>query len=174
MKSKTRIAIYHIINVLIPFIFFVCATIILKRALELELPKRTKYEPITEQYILNYQYISIIKEYAELFFINYVFPAFCIVFSVRLSKSKIGLPLYSVWNAVCAYVAIPKMKIKPFVIYYYGQFFEGGGVAETLFDYKKGALACLLLTLIPGAVIIISRMPRTLYPNIHLLLTFNT
>ena len=163
MTQRKRTVIYHIINVLIPFIFFVCATIILKRALELELPKRTKYETLTEHYILNYQYIRVIKEYAEIFFINYVFPAFCIVFSVRLSRSKIGLPVYSVWNAVCAYVAIPKMKIKPFVIYYYGQFFEGGGVAETLFDYKKGTLACLLLTLIPGAVIIISRMLIRLY-----------
>lgn len=158
MTQRKKSVIYHVINVLIPVLFYVCATIILKRALELELPKRTKYEPLTEHYILNYQYIRVIKEYAEMFFINYVFPAFCIVFSVRLSRSKIGLPVYSVWNAVCAYVAIPKMEIKPFVIYYYGQFLEGGGPAEILFDYKKGAIACLLLTFIPGAVILISRM----------------
>ena len=163
MTQRKRTVIYHAINALIPVIFYLCATIILKYVPELKLPQITKNEPITEQYILNYQYISIIKEYAELFFINYVFPAFCIVFSVRLSKSKIGLPLYSVWNAVCAYVAIPKMKISPFVIYYYGQFLEGGGASGILFDYKKGALACLLLTLIPGAVIIISRMLIRLY-----------
>lgn len=158
MTQRKKTVIYHVINVLIPVIFYVCAALILKDARALELPSFSKNEPLTEHNILNYRYIYIIKNYAELFFINYVFPAFCIVFSVRLSKSKIGLVVCSIWNSVCAYVAIPKMEIKPFVIHYYGQYGEGGGTSEILFDYKKGTLACLLLTLIPGAVIIISRM----------------
>ena len=54
MKSKTRIAIYHAINALIPVIFYLCATIILKYVPELKLPQITKNEPITEQYIINY------------------------------------------------------------------------------------------------------------------------
>ena len=70
MTQRKRTVIYHAINALIPVIFYLCATIILKYVPELELPQITKNEPITEHYVINYLYISIIKDYAEMFFIN--------------------------------------------------------------------------------------------------------
>ena len=104
MTQRIKATIYHVINVLIPVIFYVCAGYLLKLMqskyddyiLDLDIEEANKF---FNRYIL-----PILQNHAFYFLQFLAIPTFCVIYSVRLSKSKIALAVYPIWNALFTFV----------------------------------------------------------------------